>query len=53
MYTEVLTAVLPVVQSSTGVVLGDERDQRFPRLRQLGELMVGGAVVMAAASMAI
>ncbi len=32
MFREVLTGVLPVVQSSTGVVLRDERDQRFPRL---------------------
>ncbi|KAK1885750.1 Aspartate--tRNA(Asp/Asn) ligase [Dissostichus eleginoides] len=32
MHSEVLTVVLPVVQSSTRVVLADERDQRFPRL---------------------
>lgn len=36
MYREVLTVVLPVVQSSSGVVLGDERDQRFPRLPWTG-----------------
>lgn len=57
MHREVLTVVLPVVRSSTGVVLGDERDQRFPGCRgqpqQLGESMAGGAVVTAAVSMAI
>lgn len=32
MYTGVLTVALPVVESSTGVALAHERDQRFPRL---------------------